>query len=539
MPRIYYPFEWGLCYNNKYRIVGGMYMTKSAEDKIFRRNTVIVITVLFALSLIPLFLIGRYDHPSADDFSYGLLTAQTWTRTHSFTQVIQSAAEQARLTYGKWQGTFSAVFLMAFQPAIFGEKYYFLTPIILIMSLIAGTMLFLNVLLVEWMGSDRRSAMIISLLVSAVTVQFVYSPVEGFYWYNGGILYTFFYSLALVLFSIVLLMMKSKTLFPKILYLSLASGLAFIIGTGNYTTALTSTLILAFLLLVCILRNRKCLFPIITVFAFSLAGLLISAAAPGNAVRQAGIGKHPGALQAIMLSFAFGGYSIFNATTVPIIIMWIFLTPFLYLVAAKSKYKFSHPIRFALVSFCIYCAQATPPIYAMGVSLPERLIDIVYYSYYLLVLLNLLYFLGWLSRKNREKEKAINTRLSAVFAVLSKHRVKCSVAALVLFFCSTLGMCSITKGADGKPAVTRLPAGASAVISLATGEAKKYDTEARERIMVYKDLSHTDVEVRPFSVTPYVLFENDITADIHDWRNQNIAKFYGKKSIRLISDNSK
>ncbi len=511
-------------------------MTESVKDKTFRRNTAIVIAALFALSLVPLLLIGRYDHPSADDLSYGLLTAQTWTRTHSFPQVVQSAAEQARLIYGNWQGTFSAVFLMAFQPAIFGENYYFLTPIILIISLTAGTMLFLNILLVDWMGSDRLSAMIISLLVSAVTVQFVYSPVEGFYWYNGGIFYTFFYSLALFLFSIVLLMMKSKTFIRKIVYALIASGLAFIIGTGNYTTALTSVLILAFLLLVCVLKNRKCLYTIITVFAFSLAGLLISATAPGNAIRQAAIGKHPGALQAIFLSFVFGGYSIFNATTVPIVIMWLFLTPFLYQIAAKSKYKFAHPIRFALVSFCIYCAQATPPIFAMGVSLPERLIDIVYYSYYLLVLLNLLYFLGWLSRNNREREKPVNTRL---FAVVSRHRAKYSVVMFIIFLCSTLGMCSITKGADGKPSVTHLPAGASAAISLTTGEAKKYDMEAKERLMIYKNPLHADAEVQPFSVTPHVLFENDISTDIHDWKNKNAARFYGKKSVRLMPDNSK
>ena len=35
--------------------------------------------------------------------------------------------------YETWQGTYSSAFLMSLQPGIFGERYYSLTPVILVL----------------------------------------------------------------------------------------------------------------------------------------------------------------------------------------------------------------------------------------------------------------------------------------------------------------------------------------------------------------------------------------------------------------------
>lgn len=103
------------------------------NDKSKRLTGSIVVTI-FVLLLIPLLLIGRYNHPSADDFSYGLHTAQIWTETHSLAETLAAAVQQVQGVHTTWQGTFSAVFLMALQRAVLAKIciyghllfYYFL-----------------------------------------------------------------------------------------------------------------------------------------------------------------------------------------------------------------------------------------------------------------------------------------------------------------------------------------------------------------------------------------------------------------------------
>lgn len=226
-------------------------MDKSIQKgNALKRNTGITIIIVFVLSLIPLLLISKYAHSSADDYAYGLLTAQAWMKTHSVFETLLSAGQQAQTSYATWQGTLSATFLMALQPAAFGEKYYILTPIILMFSYMIATLLFLKVLLVNYMKADQYNFASISFLILILSIQFMYSPVEGFFWYNGGIYYTFFYSLSLILFSLILLYLKSKNLFAKILYLFFSMILGLFIGAGNYTTALTTALILFLSLLI-------------------------------------------------------------------------------------------------------------------------------------------------------------------------------------------------------------------------------------------------------------------------------------------------
>lgn len=141
------------------------------------------------------------------------------------------------------------------------------------------------------LGLDRTSFCIVSCLLLLVAVQYRYSLVEGFYWFNGGIYYTFFYAVALVLLGLCLLLLKEskKTLFTC--YLVLSCALAFLVGGGNYTTALTVLLLLFFCLLVLLLRKNKKAVWIGVVLLFLLLSFFLSVLAPGNAIRQESAGS--------------------------------------------------------------------------------------------------------------------------------------------------------------------------------------------------------------------------------------------------------
>ena len=72
----------------------------------------ILLAVLFA-SIIPLVMAGAYDVPSNDDYSFAADAHVAYVNTGSVLQAIREAFRQAVTSYWTWQGTYSAIFLMA------------------------------------------------------------------------------------------------------------------------------------------------------------------------------------------------------------------------------------------------------------------------------------------------------------------------------------------------------------------------------------------------------------------------------------------
>lgn len=121
------------------------------------RGVGIVCAAALACSLAPLFLIGLYAHPCADDFSYGAPAALAWSASGSFLEVLESAACNTIQVYHTWQGSFVAVFLMSLQPAVFGEGMYFWGVVFLLLSYLVGSLFFLKVFLRNYAGLDPMS----------------------------------------------------------------------------------------------------------------------------------------------------------------------------------------------------------------------------------------------------------------------------------------------------------------------------------------------------------------------------------------------
>ena len=98
--------------------------------------------LLLILSVIPLLYVGIYNHPTGDDIYYGLQAHLAWEETGSLWQTILAAVKSVGEYYYKWQGTFSAMLIMHLQPTVFAEGAYFLTPIIVLGSILAGSAYF-------------------------------------------------------------------------------------------------------------------------------------------------------------------------------------------------------------------------------------------------------------------------------------------------------------------------------------------------------------------------------------------------------------
>ena len=76
---------------------------------------------LLAISLIPILLLGRYDWPSADDYSYALLSHESLLKGEF--PLVGSWKYIVRC-YTGWQGTFSAIGMMTLTPLTFSPFLY-------------------------------------------------------------------------------------------------------------------------------------------------------------------------------------------------------------------------------------------------------------------------------------------------------------------------------------------------------------------------------------------------------------------------------
>ena len=78
---------------------------------------------------------------------------------------------------------------MALMPAIWGEQYYFLGPVFILLLLLAGTMIFTHVILRKVLGMEKWTGLAAQAVITVAVFMFIYSAQSGFYWYNGGVHY--------------------------------------------------------------------------------------------------------------------------------------------------------------------------------------------------------------------------------------------------------------------------------------------------------------------------------------------------------------
>ena len=163
--------------------------------------TGVAIAVLI-VSIIPVFWIGQYLHPFSDDYVFGAEVYKIWNATHSISACIQGAWNVAVNMYHIWQGTYSACFLMALQPGAFGA--YWIVPILLASSLIMSTYALLYLIMRKLLHTTRTEFLLVSSVFALINLQFVDSAYDAFYWYNGAMYYTLYFSMSLCLASLLI-----------------------------------------------------------------------------------------------------------------------------------------------------------------------------------------------------------------------------------------------------------------------------------------------------------------------------------------------
>lgn len=363
----------------------------------------IVLLAVFLLSLIPIGLVSEYDRMFSDDYDYSVLTRRAVSEGGGVSGVCSAAVETVRQTYDTWQGTYSAVFLFSLQPAIWRQGWYAVTPLILIGTLVFGLGWFCYAVCVDLLRMDRRAWLAVWMVASILCVQFPRDASEGFFWYNGGMFYTFFFGLLLLWLGLAIGTAVKRNIgrarfILRSVFLVL---LSFLLAGGNYPTALLFGILLTVFTAWSALRYRRMLPTLLVALIVFGIGFYFNIVAPGNSVRQALLERQT-PITAVLSAIAgtpvrlLGQFLRHPGILAILLLVW---SPLCLVLLNGSERRFRFPLPVAILSFLLLAAMFTPSYYAMGNAGSYRLWNIVMFAFYLLLMINLYYAAGWWKRR--------------------------------------------------------------------------------------------------------------------------------------------
>lgn len=479
-------------------------------NKVEKVTAGVLICLLFA-SILPVMYLGRYNHPTGDDYYFGADAKIVLDQTGSILKTVAEAVRGVAYQYNHWQGTYSAMLLMYLPPNIFGDWAYHLVTGTLLLLLIGSIFYILKPLICTMLKGSVSLWIIESSLLSLICVQTVPFQGESFFWYNGSMYYTGFFAITLLLFGMLLRHLDSSRRWRAPIMIFLA---AFLAG-GNYVSLLPALLMLwALTIFLLIKRSKKTACVACMAFVMSV-GLLISAAAPGNAIRQSSMWKQP-AWKAILKSLIQGvRYTVYWAVKPWVFLVLIIMTPFLWKAIAKTKMKFRFPVLVIGFMYGIFCSMSCPLFYTMNSTGPARAVAIVYYGFMITLFISYGYLLGYLHRIVEERRHA--ERITFNMPVLSGFLVVC-----ILLVGAQIWRGEVAGTTTGK-----------AVKLLVSGEAAAYEEEYQERLKVLTDDTVQDVVLSSYQHRPDMLYVGDFAADAYTEASQKGAKYFGKNTLRV------
>ena len=288
-----------------------------------------LLIVIYVLSLIPVLVIGKYDYPSADDFSMGLGTRLVYEATGSLLAVAGKILSETARYYRTWIGYFTSCLFTTVSPATFGEDWYALTPAVILLALHVGVAVFFYALMEKALGMNRYVRRCMTVLALFLMVQRMPEGslrVEAFYWYSGAGNYTLTFSAGLLYLAFYVLSVCGVRRKNRSLFLVLACIMGFLAGGGNYLSALSfavvSVLFAVYLVNMKIRQGENsrmgmpgksglsdrsgggCRIGRLLPAAFYLCGFAVSCLSPGNRIRG-GEAEGYGALKSILLSLYY------------------------------------------------------------------------------------------------------------------------------------------------------------------------------------------------------------------------------------------
>ena len=561
----------------------------SPEKSCDLRRLSYLLIVIYALSLIPVLVIGKYDYPSADDFSMGLGTRLVYEATGSLLAVAGKILSETVRYYRTWIGYFTSCLFTTVSPATFGEAWYALTPAVILLALHVGVAVFFYALMEKALGMNRYARRCMTVLALFLMVQRMPEGslrVEAFYWYSGAGNYTLTFSACLLYLAFYVLSVCGIRSKNRSLFLVFACIMGFLAGGGNYLSALSFAVVSVLFAVYLVKRKtrqgensrmgRLCVIGSLLPAAFYLCGFAVSCLSPGNRIRG-GEAEGYGALKSILLSLYYTlsyplnqwmNWAVLLILALAGVIFWMGFAEIEFSganaktggAAASEKagetvrdaaapekagsgaqavqLRFAAPFPAAVLAYGIVSCVVTPALYAQG-NMDAGRIQSTFWLHAVLVLLLLEWYLvGGLYRRFSKEQNASAVsclqNASAASCLRNASAVSCLrngaggfVRAILLFFI-VFSLLAVKGNPD-------FYTGTSAVSELLDGSAAQYGRENEERLRILKNPREQDAVLPRYTVQPNLLYFEDVSEDPDDWINQKMSEYYGKNSIRGIS----
>lgn len=496
----------------------------------------VALAVLLALALIPMLAISRYDHSYADDWHYGVDAHAALEAGEGIPGAVAAAVTEAADTYSSWQGTYSAIVLMALQPGVFGEELYGLGAVGIIAALVLATGYAASVVVRDVCGAGRAEWLCVTCAALLLQTQLLPSPVEGFWWYNSAIYYTFYHALLLVGAGLSVRLLRGRTHRGALTGPGMAARcaalvlLAFVIGGGNYVTGLVAVVALAGAVVAALTRGRRSAWLLVPALMVLAVGFACSMAAPGNAARQ--LSQFPGDNLGVLLTLVRSALAGFEYT-----LLWtngfmalalVLLLPVFARIARRSRCSFALPGIPAVALALLFMASFAPTFFSMGTVGPGRVQNIRYDFFVAAVLLCAGWLTGWVVRR-LERREACRAQDGATAAAARPFPRRRALAAYLGCCMLVLAMTVASLAVDGRRRDDLVSI--SAASSLISGEAREYDEQVRARLAYLEGSEESSVDVAYYTAAPKVLFMGDIRDNMDNYINYRLAQWYGKESI--------
>jgi len=503
-------------------------MSKFTEKKTYedqKRIFFYISVFLLVVCVNPLLIISHYNYMSVDDYAFVNYSIDSWRQYHSIFRVLKDQFVFAYNFYFSWQGTFSMTWLGGALTTMICESTYFLTTYIVLGGFVISELLLFAFIGTKILDADKYATGIISCWLLVLQILMVPNPVEAFFWANGSFMYIGSYILALFLFLLLFTYVRQGALNDdmKKRLVIVRTGiviLSILVAFGNYVTALFCLSSFIIILFFMYGTRRKGRLFVTADFVLFLFVFVINVIAPGNKCRQVVVGDPQyGPVKAVLKSiFSAGKYVVCNIYPTVIIIM-IMMIPFIIDMVKNRAFEkgntFRFPVVFTGISFGLYASQFVPTTYALGEIVAGRVLNIYRITLYLFLFANLIYWTGWILQRLQSEHKVITEEVLT-------FKKSYLLLTMIVFFAM---FCFSAYYYGGKTLTT-----VSAIESLRTGQASLYKAEQEERLRILHDDSVRDVYLNEFTDPPYLLYFGDFSSDSN---NQDVAKFYGKDSVRL------
>lgn len=301
------------------------------------------------------------------------------------------------------QQSFSWRFSRACSP----RKLYGLGAVFIIVALVLATAYASSVVVRDLLDAPPAAWVALTCLVLLLQTQLLPSPVEGFWWYNSAIYYTFYHALMLVAAALSVRIVRGRTrrgaigragLVGRAMGLTL---LAAILAGGNFVTGLVAGTALFAATVACIARGNRRGFALVPALVVFAAGFALSMAAPGNVERQ--VSQFPGDNLGVFMTLlrsAFAGIEYIVLWTNGLFVLALALAvPVMVWAARRSACSFALPGVPAVASVLLFMASFAPTLYSMGTVGPGRVQNIRYDLFVVLAFLCIGWFCGWCVRR--------------------------------------------------------------------------------------------------------------------------------------------